>query len=124
MVGAVVLFVGCVGRSLRCSAEVGPGDAVVPLFRVLALQFLFSALGKAHEYRLRRSLQFRKLFWPEFVGGLAKGVVSVALAVAGAGAWSLVIGQLVGTLSQSIGAVDRRTPSARASRSRVATSRR
>ena len=83
-------------------ADVGPGEKVVPLFRVLALQFLFSALGKTHEYRLRRSLQFRRLFWPELSGGLAKGAVSIALAVAGAGAWSLVIGQLVGTLSTSI----------------------
>jgi PST family polysaccharide transporter len=100
MLGAVVLF-GAAWVAAPLLADVGPGDAVVPLFRVLALQFPLSALGKAHEYRLRRSLQFRRLFWPEFVGGLAKGIVSIALAVAGAGAWSLVIGQLVGTLSQS-----------------------
>ena len=102
VVGAAVLFVGSWFLA-PLLGEVGPGEAVVPLFRVLALQFLFSALGKAHEYRLRRSLQFRKLFWPELAGGLAKGVVSVALAIAGAGAWSLVIGQLVGVLSQSGG---------------------
>jgi lipopolysaccharide exporter len=84
-------------------ASVGPGDDVVPLFRALGLQFLLSALGKPHEYRLRRSLQFRRLFWPELGGGLVKGVVSVALAVSGAGAWSLVIGQLAGTLSKSVG---------------------
>jgi PST family polysaccharide transporter len=102
VIGALGLFAAC-WLAAPLLADVGPGDAVVPLFRVLALQFLFSALGKAHEYRLRRSLQFRRLFWPELVGGLAKGVVSVALAVAGAGAWSLVIGQLVGTLSKSVG---------------------
>ena len=83
-------------------ADVGPGHAVVPLFRALSLQFLFSALGKAHEYRLRRTLQFRRLFWPELSGGLVKGSVSIALAVGGAGAWSLVIGQLAGTLSTSV----------------------
>jgi lipopolysaccharide exporter len=102
MLGAVVLFAAS-WLTAPLLGDVGPSHAVVPLFRVLALQFLFSALGKAHEYRLRRSLQFRRLFWPEFAGGLAKGVVSVALAVAGTGAWSLVIGQLVGTLSQSVG---------------------
>jgi O-antigen/teichoic acid export membrane protein len=101
VLGAVVLF-GTAWVAAPLLADVGPGDAVVALFRVLALQFLFSALGKVHEYRLRRSLQFRRLFWPELAGGLAKGVVSIALAVGGAGAWSLVIGQLVGTLSQSI----------------------
>jgi lipopolysaccharide exporter len=101
VLGAIVLFAASwfVAPLL---ADVGPGDAVVPLFRVLALQFVFSALGKAHEYRLRRSLQFRRLFWPELSGGLVKGAVSIALAVSGAGAWSLVIGQLAGTLSTSI----------------------
>jgi O-antigen/teichoic acid export membrane protein len=102
MLGAVVLLAAS-WLAAPLLADVGPGEAVVPLFRVLALQFLFSALGKAHEYRLRRSLQFRTLFWPELAGGVAKGVVSVALAVAGAGAWSLVIGQLAGTLTQSVG---------------------
>ncbi len=76
---------------------------MVPLFRVLALQFPFAALGKAHEYRLRRTLQFRTLFGPTLAGGLTKGVVSIVLAVAGAGAWSLVIGQVAGTLAQSLG---------------------
>jgi lipopolysaccharide exporter len=100
MLGSLVLF-GVAWVTAPLLADVGPGDAVVALFRVLALQFPLSALGKVHEYRLRRSLQFRRLFWPELVGGLAKGAVSIALAVGGAGAWSLVIGQLVGTLSQS-----------------------
>jgi O-antigen/teichoic acid export membrane protein len=81
--------------------EIGPDERVVDLFRVLALYFLFTALGKAHEYRLRRRLEFRKLFWPQLLAGLTKGVVSIALAVAGAGAWSLIIGQLAGALCQS-----------------------
>ena len=81
--------------------DIGPDERVVDLFRVLSLYFLFTALGKAHEYRLRRSLEFRKLFWPQFLSGLTKGVVSIALAVAGAGAWSLIIGQLAGALCQS-----------------------
>jgi O-antigen/teichoic acid export membrane protein len=82
--------------------EIGPDEEVVPLFRVLALYFLLTALGKAHEYRLRRSLQFRKLFWPQLLGGLVKGLVSIALAVEGAGAWSLIVGQLAGALCQSV----------------------
>jgi PST family polysaccharide transporter len=84
-------------------ADVGPGDEVISLFRVLALQFPFSALGKAHEYRLRRSLRFRTLFGPKLAGGLTKGAVSIGLALAGAGAWSLVVGQVAGTLAVSIG---------------------
>ncbi len=102
IVGSSVLFVAAwfVAPLL---ARVGPGDEVVPLFRVLALQFPFGAIGKAHEYRLRRTLQFRTLFGPTLAGGLTKGGVSIALALAGAGAWSLVIGQVAGTLAQSVG---------------------
>jgi O-antigen/teichoic acid export membrane protein len=81
--------------------ELGPDDRVVPLFRVLALYFLFTAFGKAHEYLLRRALDFRRLFWPQFLAGLVKGVVSIVLAFEGAGAWSLIIGQLAGALCQS-----------------------
>ncbi len=100
--GSFVLFAAC-WFAAPLLAEIGPGDEVVPIFRVLALQFPLSALGKAHEYRLRRTLAFRTLFGPTFAGGAVKGVVSVVLAVAGAGAWSLVIGQLAGTLVQSVG---------------------
>jgi O-antigen/teichoic acid export membrane protein len=81
--------------------DIGPDERVVPLFRVLSLYFLLTALGKAHEYRLRRRLEFRKLFWPQFLSGLTKGVVSIALALAGAGPWSLIVGQLAGALCQS-----------------------
>jgi O-antigen/teichoic acid export membrane protein len=81
--------------------QLGPDERVVPLFRVLSLYFLLTALGKAHEYRLRRRLEFRKLFLPQFLGGLAKGGISVVLALGGAGAWSLIIGQLAGALCQS-----------------------
>ena len=74
---------------------------MVPLFRALGLYFLFTALGKAHEYRLRRTLDFRKLFWPQLLAGLTKGAVSIVLALEGAGAWSLIVGQLAGALCQS-----------------------
>ncbi len=102
IIGSLVLFAAA-WFAAPLLADVGPGDEVVPLFRVLALQFPFAAIGKAHEYRLRRTLQFRTLFGPTLAGGLTKGVVSIVLALAGAGAWSLVIGQVAGTLAQSVG---------------------
>ncbi len=102
IIGALVLFAAA-WFAAPLLADLGPGDKVVPLFRVLALQFPFGAIGKAHEYRLRRTLQFRTLFGPTLAGGVMKGGVSVVLALAGAGAWSLVIGQVAGTLTQSVG---------------------
>jgi O-antigen/teichoic acid export membrane protein len=101
IVGAVALTAACyAGAPLL--AEMNPDPRVLPLFRALSFQFLFTALGKTHEYRLRRSLEFGKLFVPILLGGLARGVISVALALAGAGAWSLIIGVLAGALTRSI----------------------
>jgi PST family polysaccharide transporter len=100
IVGGLVLFAVCWVLA-PVLGEIGPDERVVPLFRVLALYFLFTALGKAHEYRLRRTLDFRKLFWPRLLAGLVKGAVSIVLALEGAGAWSLIIGQLAGALCQS-----------------------
>jgi lipopolysaccharide exporter len=100
--GALVLY-GVSWVIAPLLADIGPGDELIDLFRVLALQFPFAALGKAHEYRLRRRLDFRTLFAPKLANGVTKGLVSIALAVAGMGAMSLVIGQVAGALVQSIG---------------------
>lgn len=69
--------------------------------RLLAIQLILGALGTTHENLLRRELDFRRRFWPDFGGGLVKGVVAVTLALAGAGVWSLVAGQLVGTAART-----------------------
>lgn len=88
-------------------ANVGVHDAsarhaVVPLLRALSLMFPLTALGNVHEYRLRASLDFRKLFAPQFAGALVQGLASLIAAIAGAGAWSLIIGQLLGELTRTI----------------------
>ena len=83
-------------------ASFGPGQETVWLLRVLSLQFPLSALGKVHEYRIRASLDFKKLVRPFAVSTFVKGAVAVVAAAFGAGVWSLVIGQLAGTLVRSI----------------------
>jgi PST family polysaccharide transporter len=102
-VGGSLILYGICWLIAPLLADVGPGDEIIPLFRVLALQFPVAALGKAHEYRLRRSLEFRTLFGPRLANGLTKGVLSITLALAGLGAMSLVIGQVAGWLAQSVG---------------------
>jgi len=72
IIGSLVLYAGC-WLVAPLLADVGPGDEVVSLFRVLALYFPLTALGKAHEYRLRRSLGFRTLFGPKLASGVTKG---------------------------------------------------
>ncbi len=69
----------------------------VPVTRWLALSFPLSALGNVHNILLSKELQFRRKFVPEFVKSLGKGLISIALALLGFGAYSLIIGQLAGT---------------------------
>lgn len=65
---------------------------------LLSLSLLLGALGATHENLLRRELDFRRRFWPDFGGGATKGVVAIVLALVGAGVWSLIFAQLVGTV--------------------------
>ncbi len=101
-------FLGAAGMALLLwflaplFASFGPGQETVWLLRVLSLQFPLSALGKVHEYRIRASLDFKKLVRPFAVSTFVKGAAAVVAAAFGAGVWSLVIGQLVGTLVRSI----------------------
>jgi PST family polysaccharide transporter len=78
------------------------GSETVPLLRVLAFDFVLSAIGKVHEYRLRHALEFRRLFVPTTVAALVTGTVSIVAALAGAGAWALVGGILSGSLVRSV----------------------
>jgi O-antigen/teichoic acid export membrane protein len=68
----------------------------VPVVQVLSLTFPISALGNTHDILLRKRLEFGKKFIPDFIKASGKGLVSVGLALAGMGAWSLIIGQLAG----------------------------
>ena len=74
----------------------------VALTRVLALGFPLAALGGVHSALLRKRLQFRRRFVPELARSLAKGGASIALALAGFGAWSLVLGQLAGAAASVV----------------------
>ena len=66
--------------------------------RILALNFPLTALGAIHETSLIKELAFNQKFIPDFARAIGKGVLSIGLAVAGFGPWSLIIGQLGGTL--------------------------
>ncbi len=65
--------------------------------RVLALNFPLSSLGSTHETLLIKQLAFNRKFIPDFAQAMSKGIVSIALAAAGFGPWSLIVGQLSGT---------------------------
>lgn len=82
-------------------ADLWGDDQLTWIVRILSLHLVLRALGQTHENLLRRDLDFRSRMVPEFVSGLLKGTGSVALALAGAGVWSLVIGQLLGSTART-----------------------
>jgi PST family polysaccharide transporter len=68
----------------------------VPLLRALGFTFAVEALGTVHLVRLQRELRFGRALIPDVGQSILKGAVSIGLALAGMGAWSLVLGQLAG----------------------------
>lgn len=68
----------------------------VGILRAMALTFPLKALGNAHDALLQKELRFRARLVPELGMGAVKAVIAVALAMAGWGVWSLVLGHLVG----------------------------
>ena len=77
-------------------------DRVVGITRVLAFTFPLLALGYIQEAVLLKRLSFKLSFIPSFIKSFAKGVASIGFALAGFGPWSLIWGQLLGTLISSI----------------------
>jgi len=72
------------------------------LFRLGALNLLFTGLGNVHDGLLLRDMSFGRRIGPQVVRDIVRVVVSLALALAGYGALALVIGLLAGTLAWTV----------------------
>ncbi len=83
-------------------AHVVHQPGLTPLIRVLAIGLTISAFSAIPAARLRRDLDFRQRIWPEFLGSAVKAVLTIVLAATGHGVWSLVYGQLAGTVLTTI----------------------
>ena len=84
-------------------SDVFRAPALTPVLRALGTSFLFEGLGMVGTGLLRRQLRFRVLSTitvATYVLGYL--VVAVALALLGAGVWSLVAGALVSSGSQTV----------------------
>jgi PST family polysaccharide transporter len=64
--------------------------------RVLAIGFPLDALGSIQETLLIKDLAFNRKFIPDFARAISKGLISISLAFAGFGPWSIILGQLGG----------------------------
>jgi O-antigen/teichoic acid export membrane protein len=72
------------------------------LMPVLGLTFFFYGLGSTHYSLAMKSMDFRSRTSAEMADALARGVVGVSLALAGAGVWSLVAGYIAGTIAMDL----------------------
>ena len=72
------------------------------LMAVLGLTFLFRAIGSSHYALAQKRMDFRARTGGELADVVVRGGASIALAVAGAGAWSLVLGYIAGSLAMTI----------------------
>lgn len=65
-----------------------------PLFAVLSLSFLITALGATQQSLMLREMAFRRLEVLTIFGALAGAPIAIVLAAAGAGAWAIIGQQL------------------------------
>lgn len=98
--GAALAVVGYLAAPLLASFFSEP--RATDLIRVLSLSFPITSIGSIHEARLKRDLRFSRRVVPEFLKGIAKGAVSISMALLGYGVWSLVWGQLAGALAAAL----------------------
>ena len=70
-------------------------EAILP---VLGLNLLIRSSGATHYALAQKSIDFRPRTGAELADVIVRGVVGIALALAGLGAWSLVIGYLAGSV--------------------------
>jgi O-antigen/teichoic acid export membrane protein len=76
------------------AALYGQPDAQ-PLMAVLSATFLLAALGSTQQVLMVRDMDFRRVEVLPMAGALVGGAAAVALAATGAGAWAIIIQQVV-----------------------------
>src|SRR4051794_9316511 len=108
---ALALCVAC-GLALGLGALLGApaiaaffdAPAVAPMVRVLAVALLLSSLRQVPLALVRRDLAFRRVLIVDTARSLTAGVVSIVLAVAGAGAWAIARGYVAGAAVAAVAA--------------------
>ncbi len=85
--GICVIAVGVAAAAVRFYGQ----PALLPIMVLYAAGFLVGALGTVHVALLTREVAFGRLAVADAVPAVASGLVSIALAAAGFGFWSLVI---------------------------------
>lgn len=82
------------------AALLGQPGASDPI-RALSVMFVIRGIASTSQFMCQRDLQFRALALVDLIAYVVGSAVSVAMAFAGYGAWSLVVGYMVETLVDS-----------------------
>jgi teichuronic acid exporter len=77
-------------------------NEVASVIRVAALSLPLYGFAAVPKALLRRSMEFRNLFWVNTSFLIVQAISSVFLAIAGLGYWSMILGQIIG-LGLSVG---------------------
>jgi len=102
-VGAAVALAGACAALAPRLADVLGDEALGPVLRALAISLAVSGASVLPDAALRRRMLFRQRTVPELSGAAVKAAVSISLALAGWGVWSLVWAQVAASLAVTIG---------------------
>lgn len=75
---------------------------IAGLVRVLSISLFLGATGQVPDALLRKGLDFRRRVLVNLAQSAGQGLVSVALALAGAGPWAIAYGYLAGYVARSV----------------------
>lgn len=96
---ALAIIVGALGP---VAASFFHQPALIAIMPVLGFNLFLQALGTTHYALAQKWLDFRLRTSAELADVVLRGGAGITLALLGAGAWSLVIGYLVGTMTLNI----------------------
>ncbi len=95
---AGVLTIACAAVSPVAAAFFDEPE-LIGLLSALGATFLVRALGSTHYALAQKRMDFRSRTIAELADAILRGGASVAFALAGLGAWSLVLGYIVGSVA-------------------------
>lgn len=95
---ALTVFVAALGP---VAASFFDQPELVTLMPLLGANLFLRSLGSTHYALAQKALDFRTRTLAEFADAVIRGAAGIALALAGAGAYSLVVGYLIGTAAMT-----------------------
>lgn len=99
---AATLMLGLSWVGAPLVADFFRDERAIAVTRVLAFALPISALGNIHFALLEKQLLFGRKFIPDLANSVVKGASAIVFALSDFGAWSLILGQLLGTTASVV----------------------